>query len=56
MAAEDIVFSVDYWFSQRQATEKRRLVAVVAAPFYDSGSQSLSLLGLPSEAPLRLPA
>lgn len=40
MASEDIVFSVDYWFCQRQATETR-LIAVVAAPSYDSGLQSL---------------
>ncbi len=49
MAAEDFVFSVDYWFCQRQAT-KKRLVTAVPAPFHDSGSQSLSLWG-PPEAP-----
>jgi len=36
MAAEDFVFSVDYWFCQREAT-KKRLVTVVPAPFHDSG-------------------
>ena len=36
MAAEDFVFSIDYWFCQREAT-KKRLVTVVPAPFHDSG-------------------
>lgn len=42
--------------STGQPSQAEAMVAVVAAPIYDSGSQSLSLWGLPSEAPLQLPA
>ncbi len=50
MAAEDFVFSVDYWFCQRQATKKRLVTAV------PTRARNPYPCGARQKRPLQLPA
>ena len=49
------MFSIDYWFCQREAT-KKRLVTVVPAPIHDSGFAVSVPTGRRQKRALQLPA